>query len=415
MVDGSPPFSAGPASQVSITASDCTVPAAFLPAINSAAGEAMAWTTNFNDDTSLDIFDQPNFNALGVNWISPQYQSNVDWNTILTGFATNAQPCEQPRDGIILAAESRHENSLGQRQQQTRQEQYDALEQTRSPAVTVSDASSKSAENAYYVDGDGARAPFGGRICERGSILGNGQLLEPLPDDPMSPASPLKTMGRSLCSQAVYDNLVHHISFERQHCEFGPNRAPFPSIAHVQLYIRYYFDYFHPIFPFLRKSALSHIAPKEWLLLLAVAAVGSRYVHCDQDPESRAMLIIILNEALRRRKYGYETERAESNDDLFLPGEFATPPTLPDLTILQAGILNILLLQHSGRKSLVERAILERHYLVEACHSMKLISNGSVTEHTLGAANFASQGSVRDWLYQESKIRTGMMIWVAFQ
>jgi hypothetical protein len=375
----------------------------------------MAWTTNFNDDSNLGVFEQPNFNALGVNWISPQNQDDVDWNAILAGFATNAQPCEQPRDGVILVADSMQEDDSRPQQQQPQEGQYHALEQTRSPTVTVSGASSKSAENAYYVDGDGARAPFGGRICERGSILDNVQLLEALPDDPMSPASPPVAAGRSLCPQAAYDNLVHHVSLEHEQCNFGPNYASFPSIAQVQLYIRYYFDYFHPIFPFLRKSAFSHITCREWLLLLAVATVGSRYVHREQDPGSREMLFTILNDVLRRRKYGFEPTYATRSDDLFLPGEYEASDTHPDLSTLQASILNILLLQHSGRKRLVERAILERHFLVEACQSMQLISNKPVAGHVSGAADLAGRETVRGWYEQESKIRTGMMIWVALQ
>jgi hypothetical protein len=386
-----------------------------LPPINSTAGEEMAWTTNFNDETSLSVFDQPNFNALGVNWISPQYQDDVDWNSILAGFATNAQTFEQSRTGVILAAESRLENNVYQRQQQRQPEQYHALEGIRSPSVTVSGTSSKSAENAYYVDGDGARAPFGGRICERGSVLGKGQLLQASANDLMSPTSPLTTLGHSLCPQVAYDNLIHHVSFEHQHCGFGPDCASFPSIAQVQLYTRYYFDYFHPIFPFLRKIAFPRIASTKWLLLLAVAAVGSRYVHREQDAESSGILITILDEALQRCKYGIEISDTERSDGLYVPNEGARSTTQSDLTTLQAGILSILLLQHSGRKNLVERANLERHYLVEICNSMGLISDKHVTELISGAAELTGQETVRGWLEQESRIRTGMMIWVAFQ
>jgi hypothetical protein len=72
-------------------------------------------------------------------------------------------------------------------------------------------------------------------------------------------------------------------------------------------------------------------------------------------------------------------------------------------------------LQHSGRKNLMERANLERHYLVEICNSMGLISDKHVTELISGATELTGQETVRGWLEQESRIRTGMMIWVAFQ
>lgn len=407
---GSGPFLANPDPEVPITAEGCTV-AAFPPVINGTASEAMGWTTNFSDDANLGVFDQPNLSALGVNWISPQYQEDVDWNAILAGFNTNSQLGEETRNEVVIQVEPTHAVDLHQQQQQSQQQSHE-VETTQSPNFTVSGASSKSADNAYYVDGDGARAPFGGRICGRGLIVADHQQPEVLSDDSISSPSTLATMSRCLCPQAAYDNLIHHISSERQYCDLGPSFSSFPSISQVQIYVRYYFDYFHPIFPFLRKSSFSHIVSSEWLLLLAVAVVGSRYTLREQEADSGDMLLTTLDAALRLHKYELGLEHTARSNDLFLPGESATIHTCPYLATLQASILNVLLLQHSGRRSLVERALLERHYLVEACHSRGLISRKPPTEHGSCAEDCTGRDVVRCWLERESKIRTGMMIWV---
>jgi hypothetical protein len=413
-------FPGDPNPQMSDNAGECTITAAFPPAIGSSSGDPTAWTSGFCDDAALSPFCQPDLSTFGVNWISPQYEENVDWNAIVAGISTNAQwsgnlETWEP-GGATTVQEGRYiqEQYLPQQQRPQQVEQMSVhSETTQSDHVTTSTLGANSAENLYYVDGDGARAPFGGRIRGRGSVVTSEELHDIPGGATTASTSSHVSTSVHLFSQAAYDNLVHHISLERQHNDLAASCTSFPSSTLMRLFVSYYFEHFHSIFPYVRKSTLLQIASSEWLLLLAVAAVGSRYMHREQDRNARDMLTTTLDAALRRRKYGFVLEHAaQLHDDIFVPGECATPNTCPNIAVLQAGVLNVLLLQHSGKKTLIERAFIERHYLVEACHSLGLVSSKPVVEHTAGAPDRTSQDVVRQWLKRETEIRTGLMIWV---
>jgi hypothetical protein len=75
--------------------------------------------------------------------------------------------------------------------------------------------------------------------------------------------------------------------------------------------------------------------------------------------------------------------------------------------------LNIACMLHSGKKALVECALVERHYLVEACHSLRLLVQPRKSYDPRTATDLDHNSFLHDWQTKESKIRTGMMIWVS--
>jgi hypothetical protein len=397
--------------QASNVVGDCAAIESLHPVTSDTAGDPEAWTSNYVSATGLDDFNQPGLGALGVNWISPQYQDEIDWDAILVGFP-RTHDGERQQDissQVALETVNGFDSNLHQQPQQVLQPTLES-DIARSSNDTASSATPKPTENIYYVDGTGARAPFGGRSHCRGSVVTVQEIREADSDNAVSP---IALVAHYICPQAAYDNLTHHLLSGQHRYHFDPSSTPFPSRSQIQLYVDHYFENFHPIFPFIHKSTFAHAASDEWLLLLAVAAVGSRYTLRNRDKGTGKRLLTLLNAALRHRRHGYETGDDDSaSDDGFVPGQCAKPHVCPSLILLQAGILNVLLLQHSGKKSFVERAMVERHYLVEACHSLELISRSPKDKHTTSTTDYAGHNALEDWLVQESEIRVGMMIWV---
>jgi len=409
-------FPPNPDHQISIVSDNRTVAATLSSGLNSTSGEPTTWTTGFCDDAGLSTFDQPDLTAFGVNWISPQYEDTVDWNAIMNGISTNAHMNEYSgswaeEESMAIQGRNVQDNHLHQQQRQQAQLLSNGSESTPAGLVPGSDTSLDTTENPYYVDGNGARAPFGGRIRQRGSIVASEELRDTACDITKAPACSDLPAELQLCPQAAYENLVQNISLERPQYDVHGSFTSFPSLSLMQLYVSYYFEHFHPIFPFIRKLDFPCAALNEWLLLLAVAAVGSKYIQRGQDENSEEMLSRTLDAALRHHRYGFCLEHnAPTCTDIFLPGEKSQAS--PNLATLQAGILNVLLLQHSGGKMDMDRALIDRHYLVEACYLLGLISAKPVTEHN---RSIESQDLAQQWLERETEIRTGLMIWVKLQ
>jgi hypothetical protein len=79
-----------------------------------------------------------------------------------------------------------------------------------------------------------------------------------------------------------------------------------------------------------------------------------------------------------------------------------------DLPMLQATILNTILRLHSGKPSVVKRALAERYHLVNECNRMSLLSSAAVEL----PGGFDDETRVSSWLSHQSRLRTGLMIWV---
>jgi hypothetical protein len=395
--------------QISTLTSDLPTAITFPSTMSTAGGVPMSWTSNY--DSAPSLLDQPDLNALGVNWMSPNYQDDVDWEAILTGFTASHDIASQTIQGATAIEQSTCPGcDINHHTNQTLQ-LVPHLETTHSYGTAVSTPTPLSTTNIYYVDGTGARAPFGGRSRGRSLILNDQELGEAEIDVTSPPLSDTPSIADDLCPQTAYDNLAHHILSDQQHHGINHSVVTLPPRSHIHLCVLHYFERFHPIFPFIRKASFVYTASTEWLLLLAVAATGSRYIRRRQRGESGDMLTTTLDMALQSRRYGFGTENShESNGDLFVPGLHTRSESCPDIPMLQAGILNVLLLQHSGERTLVERSLVERHYLTQACHSLELISQDAPMS-CMG--NTLDPALIPQWLVRQSEVRVGMMIWVS--
>ena len=131
------------------------------------------------------------------------------------------------------------------------------------------------------------------------------------------------------------------------------------------------------------------------------------------SPRLSEQLFDLLGAILTRCKYGIELQVALGDKDVdYVPSCPAQFDTIPSIPVLQAGILNIACMLHSGRKALVERALVERHYLVEACHSLQLLVQSKRPYNFKTTTNSDHDDLLVEWQMRESKIRSGMMIWV---
>ncbi len=182
------------------------------------------------------------------------------------------------------------------------------------------------------------------------------------------------------CVRAQLDEEIHAV-----------HTANFPSVQRVEVLCRLYFGHFHVLFPFVRRADVLG----DWLLLLAVAAVGAQYAPDSVDAASDGALATVLDMVVTG------LVDVGSSDDCCLGDPEADGLSLGTL---QAMILNVVCKLHGGVRREVQSALAERYNLVAACGLMGLLSP---------AANQAQEAqTVSAWLAQESRLRTGMMVWL---
>ena len=185
--------------------------------------------------------------------------------------------------------------------------------------------------------------------------------------------------------------------------DLGIDITKFPSCSQIEIWVQQYFEKFHPIFPFLRRASFREKDSHGPLLLLAVAAAGSKYAHRSQEP--RDALCPILDTVLRQhRREALPMFSEGRTSDIYVPGQLPEPENPTDFRDLQADVINTILLLQSGRTALLETALHGYHHLVRTCNSLGLL------EWTLVRSGDDEQ--LQDWLKSESRTRTGWMIWV---
>jgi hypothetical protein len=373
------------------------------------------------DSQPPDFYDfaQPALGLSGINWMSPEgYPDAADWGRQLAGFLRQRDnPDVDASFPFFFGPEVDSQagmglyNSSGGTGGNTVSPAGQACQAQPRSTSSFSPSGSKhshSTEGRLYVDGSGARAPFGGKSKHRYSIA-NIDLL----DHGDGAESPTSSGADRLVPVSSYDSMVQGI---REECHLQQLRFDLVSLlsrSQAQFFARQYFANFHPVFPFLRQSSFSHDVTQDWILLLAVCAVGSRYTRRLHGQEPSDYLLDLLRKILRRQMYGLENSQDPSAP--FVPGNYhntARQPSSTRIQTLQAGILTVMCMLHSGKRAYMDSAFLDRHYLVEACNKLGLLSPRSRTDAiTPKAAVQADATSV--WARRESEIRTGMMIWVS--
>lgn len=412
MVDGSPQGLVEPNTAI------------WAPPVNPINTDIHQGTGEFAID-NIDAFNpDPTFGGevmgmSAVNWLSPQYQNVLEWDNQLAavsyggigstdmGFYFPFNAVEPARDLPDVNGDAQPLDPAMMFPPQDQRSGPMEMEKTASSSVRSSAGSvaSKMTEGRFYVDGNAARAPFGGQLTHRHSIITpseDGAVEGNTPLSEGAAASNSKDSNASqveLVSDYAYQNMIRGVQADVQRHSLDWESASIPSLAHIRAFTRLYFENFHPTYPFLRKSSdlFDH-----WVLLLAVSAVGAGYSREAQTVNERnAMLELVKRHAV----FGTSSSQT-NNEDIWTPGLEPTPDH-PSLPTLQAGILNILCMVHSGKRTMMEWAMENRYCLVQQCKAMKLLA---------GSEPQVNPNTRREdhWLEMEARIRTGMMIWVSF-
>ncbi|GME28027.1 Transcription factor [Neofusicoccum parvum] len=167
---------------------------------------------------------------------------------------------------------------------------------------------------------------------------------------------------------------------------FRTSPAPVrPDAGVINRFVQLYFEYFHPVLPFLHKPTFNE-RETPWLLVLAVATVGGHYAR----GRSSTRFVSTLREYLRRAIV------------ISIEGGRSNP--------LQVWFAQVVLLSHismvySGKKELVLATLYQRNLLNMLC---KGISAG-FSHH---GREFSRMPSVEDWLDTELAARVVHATWL---
>ena len=258
----------------------------------------------------------------------------------------------------------------------------------------------ESHEGTFYVDGGPARAPFKGlgRSARRRSAGGIAR-----PRDETTPGTPFpettstdETANADVPSVQAFGSML---MLTRAETPLGRG-TDLPSIDQLREFFRLYFQCFHQTFPFLRRDTAFYDHPSRRVLLLAVCAVGSRYSPDSSSVRSGLLLFRDLETALGARglKYPFETPLLPW-EEVRGAGDEEDP-----LSVVQAAVLNLIWKVHGGREGAGRGVSAERHRIVAACRNMDLLES---IDADLGRSSGDS-----DWAREQSRTRTGLMIWV---
>jgi hypothetical protein len=163
----------------------------------------------------------------------------------------------------------------------------------------------------YYVDGDGARLPRVRKAPHR-SPHHSSDPFTPIPGvdgleynnatygfpggdyaaQDGAIVSPLNRIPIEMYSEITH--LFHQTCVNSSY--FSPfHSGDFPSIESLGLFVRLYNQHFQPILPFIHPATFN-LSSTHWLLILAMAAIGSHYINIE-DVE---ILAVAMHEFLRR-------------------------------------------------------------------------------------------------------------------
>lgn len=262
---------------------------------------------------------------------------------------------------------------------------------------------SSSSVGTFYVDGNPWRAPLKASPSRRRStrtVLGR----EGIPSTSPSNGTTAE-VGEGVLADAppsrAYEAIVSKIKAEAPLWEGQkPDLTEYPSPSQMESFFKLYFRHFHQTLPFLRRDASFYELSCHWVLLLALCAIGSRYCPGGSGRDG-SLLFDILGKVLSHRVSGFPFETP-------LHPWAASRQTTPDdedpLSLLQAAVLNLIWKVHGGKEHAARGALAERHRIVAACTHMDLLG---------GLESEGAASGRRDWWEEQSRIRTGLAIWVS--
>lgn len=358
----------------------------------------------------VDGFNAQAMELLSINWLSPDYQAGLQLSEQLADMQ-NIFPAggvgfpfslgQAPAGYIDQASQIGQQSVMSQPTipSQCRDAEILSIHSPQSPAVSHASGHSY---NRFYVDGDGARA----------------SLRPPLPSDASSSHCVSDTHthtnsaagGGQACSvdgQLPVD--LYQVLVDNLQAEFSNLTGnAFPPYEQVSQWVRLYLEQFHPTLPFLRRLELFNVN-SDWVLLLAVVTLGAFLSTSSEAGKVRHSLMEILEQVVTHRHESVQS-RQDIEKDWILPASARTERS-GDLAIWQAAVLSAICLLHCGRKDKISRAVAGRHRLVDACHSLQLLS-ASPPKYSTGSAGDPRRWC-RAWYQTQASIRLGLMIWAS--
>ncbi|KAL7780899.1 hypothetical protein V8C43DRAFT_299437 [Trichoderma afarasin] len=367
--------------------------------VSQAVGPVDPGTQRIYEFNSISGLNEQVMDLLSMNWMSPD-SASFGWNGVITAppYAEDDKsdlymPFLFPASGALPDPHQEGVSSNGQEPGVVRNNTSisTASHSTYTPSKLGSEGN-KSMTGSYYVDGDGSRAPFRGQTA--------GRWRERRINDASTPGSSITNCTDSgtgcswegpLVSVDGYNNLIRVLGRD----DLVVDANFFPSLQCIDACVRSYFANFHPIFPFIRRTTFLEESSKYWRLLLAVAVVGSKYNTPNEESQLSPEFIAILD--------GISGSQMCHHG----PGENGIHSAF-NLPSLQAASLSLICAPHSGKSKTTRHALFERHYLVEACNELNLLSGESEDSHV----HQDCSKLVQDWSMNQSRIRTGLMIWL---
>ncbi|UKZ61290.1 uncharacterized protein TrAtP1_002556 [Trichoderma atroviride] len=371
--------------------------------------------------SSISGFNEQALDLLSMNWMSPEQSGSLGWDGLvavppyaendkndlyLPFFFSNVEALPDSSRQCISRTNAqahgidRHDTSLNSTSHSTYSSSKSGLDGVKSTA------------GSYYVDGDGSRAPFGGQAARkwRGRRMAGANNAS-TPGSNSTNYTDGEADGLwedASVSVESYESMIRQLHFELGKQNVMMDASALPSLECIAHCVQSYFANFHPTFPFIRKAAFLEHSSNDWILLLAVAVVGSKYTTDDDEERLYALreefIAALDSMAISRLCYDRLTEATVSSTASF--GEAENGGSR--LSALQAATLFLICSLHRGTADMTRRACLERHHLVGACKELKLLSGESEERHR----HHDSDNGTQSWSMNQSHIRVGLMIWL---
>jgi hypothetical protein len=344
-------------------------------------------------------FELAEFGCSTINWLSPTDLGYSQFMFENQYFAVNdfSMPSFEPEiaTGYVASLNNQVNQDTSPRNigQTPNTSHIDATSPRQSDSPGSESTPSKS--SAYYVDGAGAREPRYGKLRKHRGIW------------KASPAKSLIHYRRSdrefsfpeFIEGQIHDNLhaytVSPLVYERLQDEFksrclGTNRFVseyFPPLVVLQLAGKLYFEYFHPVFPMLHKpSAIESMSdPQNWLLVLAISAIGISYLGTHDATQCSEALLEFLQRSL------------DSGTD-YLNGKARKRLQI------QAQVLAVVGMFHSGNQALIEKSYTVRSTMVTTCLRYRMLQEQQSVKTGV---------RWKEWVEMEAEIRAGYCVWVS--
>lgn len=387
--------------------------------ISQAAGPIDHGAQRVYEFSSISGFNEQALDLLSMNWMSPEHSASLGWD----GFVAVPPYAENDKNDLYLPFFFSNSGSLPGSGQQcvppsighgnsldSASVSTCALPKSKSRSEGI-----KSTAGSYYVDGDGSRAPFGGQATQkwRGRrMTGANNASTPGSNSTnYTDVEASRLWEDTLVSVESYESMIRHLHLELGKQNVVIDASTLPSLECIAHCVQSYFANFHSTFPFIRKAAFLEHSSNDWILLLAVAVVGSKYTSSDDEERlhklSLEFMAALDSMAISRLCHDRLTEAIISSTPSL--GEVGNG--VFGLATLQAATLFLICSLHRGKADMTRRALLERHSLVGACKELKLLSGESVEKYrNHGGGNIA-----QSWLMSQSHIRVGLMIWVRLE